>query len=170
MITDKDNTQEFLDSLKKVAEKEIHVGILGKADAKIQLIAAANEFGAVIKSDKARKWLFAHMADAGIKVQKKGNSDGFIHIPERAAIRKAFDNGDNVGDAFRMGQMAFDKTGDIETAVNAIGSAMVGKIQESYIDGQWEKNHPLTTAMKDGKDKPLINSGKLQQAVSYEIT
>ncbi len=170
MITDKDNTEEFLKELKKSGNAEIHVGILGKENEKIQMIAAANEFGAIIdtkKNPKVLRWFFAKMKEFGI-VHEKSNHPGFIIIPERAAVRKAFDNNDNIGDCFKMAQAIFDKTGDIGKAIEGIGSSMVGKVQESYLSNIAPKNHPLTVAMKSG-EKTLVNSGQLQQHVTYAV-
>ena len=169
MITDRNETAAFLAELKKFSGKEIHAGILAKENSELQIIAASNEFGAVIKSEKARKWFFANMHEKGIKPQKGKNSDGNIHIPERAAIRKAFDKSENITEVFKNGQLVFDKTGSILKAVNAMGSTMVGKIQESYLSNIQPSNHPFTTEMKGGKDKTLVASGRLQQAVSYTI-
>ena len=68
-----------------------------------------------------------------------------------------------------MRLLVFEKTDDIKKAINAMGSTMVAKIQESYLSNIQPSNHPLTIALKDGKDKTLVNTGRLQQAVSYEV-
>ena len=172
MITDIDHTPEFLAELKKACAKEIHAGILGKENSDIVKIATINEWGARIDYNahpKVLKWFYANMRDQGIQALPKGTPKGYFIIPERAAIRKAFDNNDNISSVFKFGQEAFNNTGDIVKAIHAMGSKMVSKIQESYRSNIAPSNHPLTVAMKGGKDKTLVASGKLQQAVSYEL-
>lgn len=171
-IKDIDNCSGLVKQLEKIGKSVVKVGILSKADEKMLIIAAANEFGAKIESRKAMKYLFAKMNEKDVKIQTSGPGagKGYIEIPERPAIRNAFDKMYNVSDSIDFGLDNFNVTQNAEMMLNAIGSRMVGHVQESYRGDLSPANHPYTTAAKDGKDKTLINTGRLQQAVSFEVS
>jgi hypothetical protein len=165
--------------LKKYGTSTIKVGLLGKVDqgepAKedIIMIGLVNEFGAVISFDdekraKAHRWLMAHMKDAGIEVNP-GRTPGFIVIPERAAIRKAFDDESSITEVFQTGQGKLDNTEDLGEVVAAMGVMMVAKVQESYLSNIGPSNHPFTTVDKGGKNNTLVATGRLYRSVGYRV-
>lgn len=163
-MLDQDNTKKLLSELKGL-NKKIRVGYLG--DDEMVKIGTINEFGAEIKSEKAKKYLFAKMKEAGIPIISKGG--GPIRIPERSHIRSTFDSKQSVDKVFNDAQKSFVNEKNIEKVVNVIGLSMAGEIQEKIASNIPPKNHPYTTFAKGGKNRTLINSGRMRQSVTYEV-
>lgn len=162
-MLDHDNTKKLLSELKGL-NKTIRVGYLG--DDEMVKIGTINEFGAEIHSEKAKKYLFAKMKEAGIPVMSKGG--GPIKIPERSHIRSTFDSTRSVNKVFNDAQKSFSNERNIGKVVNVIGLSMAGEIQEKIASNIPPKNHPFTIHQK-GSNKTLIDSGRMRQAVTYEV-
>lgn len=63
------------------------------------------------------------------------------------------------------------ESGDFYSLAMALGIAGVEQIQEAFDTegfGEWQPNAPQTIARK-GSDKPLIDTGRLRGAVTYEV-
>jgi len=166
MIKDYDNTKKLISELKKI-NKTIRVGYLG--DAEMVKIGVINEFGAVIKSEKAKRYLFAKMREAGIPIQSRGK--GFLSpiiIPERSHIRSTFDSKQSMNTVFNSAKKSWEH-GSIENVINVIGVTAASEIQEKIASNIPPKNHPYTTFAKGGKNTTLIAGGRLRQSVSYEV-
>ena len=89
-------------------------------------------------------------------------------IPERPFMRKA---NASMGDAvLKVVRDGIDPlTGQIDGATAArVGAAMVDQIQASIVELREPENAPITTARK-GRNAPLVDSGAMFDAVSYEI-
>jgi len=162
-IKDIDNTEKILKELKKFDRREIRAGFFGDKDAELPMIAAVQEYGAKIPvSDEMRKFFAANGYPLRAETQ-------FFIIPERAFLRKTVDDDGAMTEVFEFGIENYNKTGSLESMVNAMGSKFVAKIQDSIASNIQPPNHPLTTELKGGKEKTLIDTGRLRQGVTYEV-
>ena len=56
-----------------------------------------------------------------------------------------------------------------ENALKSIGLEVQGLIQDSIKNGNWEPNSARTIRKKKFKGQPLIETGSMLRAVSFEI-
>jgi hypothetical protein len=172
-IKDEDHTDEFIKQLQQIDNAEIKIGLFADEDKKSKngasliLVGVTNEFGATIKSDKARKWLFAQMKELGIKPEKRGGA--FITIPERAWLRKAFDDSKNIDHAMSMGIEDYNRHSDFVKMLYAIGLGMQSGVVASITSNLPPPNHPFTVVMKDNKNQTLVDTGRLSQGVTFKV-
>ena len=89
-------------------------------------------------------------------------------IPERPFMRKA--NATMRDDLVKVVRDGIDPlTGQIGGATAArVGATMVNHIQSSIVELREPENAPITRARK-GRNAPLLDSGGMYEAVSYEI-
>lgn len=186
--------------LAKLARAEIHVGILGAADSELLKIAAVHEFGATIHPKNAKNLAIplrpdmkgksprdiegAFFLDNGEnrficrKKGKKGDQLEFLFllvpsvtIPERSFIRAGFDsNKDLLAEACEnavrrviLGELT------AEQAAHNIGTAAVGMVKR-YMRTVQPAKSDLTLAGAPGKSTPLVQSGRLRDSITYEVT
>ena len=93
--------------------------------------------------------------------------DGLV-IPERPFMRRA--NATMRDDVVKVVQERVNPATlavDAATAA-AVGETMKAKIQESILDTNDPANAPITRARKGG-NSPLVDSGDMHDAVSYEV-
>ena len=90
-------------------------------------------------------------------------------IPERPFMRRANASmGKAVLEVVRDGIDPL--TGQIGGATAArVGAAMVDHIRQSILTTNSPENAPITSARKGGGKLPLVDSGAMYEAVSYEI-
>jgi len=139
-FTETDNTDKILNELRLLQVSEIQGGVFGEKDANLPVYASANEFG---------------------------TQDG--RIPERAFLRKTFDDDNAIRQVFDFGSQIYDKTGDIKSMLKAMGAKLVSEIQKSIDSNIPPPNAPSTIKAKGGKDKTLIDTGRMRQGVTYKI-
>ena len=89
-------------------------------------------------------------------------------IPERPFMRKA--NATMGDDLVKVVRDGIDPlTGQIDSATAArVGATMVNHIQSSIVELREPENAPITRARK-GRNAPLVDSGAMYEAVSYEV-
>ena len=99
------------------------------------------------------------------------NEYGGGNTPSRPFFRTALNNNRKyIKEQLKelLGKVATGKiTG--ETALKSIGLEVQGLIQDSIKNGNWEKNADSTIAAKNGSGQPLIDTGSMLRAVSFEI-
>jgi len=97
-----------------------------------------------------------------------GTSDG--HVPERSFIRAWFDAEEPKLREMLVTLMQRAIKGDMtqKQVLDQMGAYCVGAIQQRIADGIPPENAPRTIARKHSS-KPLINTGQLRSAISYEI-
>ena len=99
--------------------------------------------------------------------QEYGTSD----IPSRPFFRTALNNNRKyIKEQLKelLGKVATGKmTGKM--ALKSIGLEVQGLIQDSIKNGNWESNAPSTIRAKNGTGQPLIETGSMLRAVSFEI-
>ena len=186
--------------LARLAGAEIHVGILGSADSELLRIAAVHEFGATIHPRNAKNLAIplrpdmkgksprdvegAFFLDNGEnrficrKKGKKGDQLDFLFlllpsvtIPERSFIRASYDGNKDVlakacENAVRrliLGELTADQ------ACHNIGTAAVA-IVKRYMRTVQPPKSSLTLASAPGKTAPLVQTGRLRDSITYEVT
>ena len=166
-----DHTDKLLSELKKLSVTEIHTGFFGDEDAQLPMIAQVNEYGAKMQmTDKQRKFIFAMLNEYEIETSKNSKTGtGYINIPERAFMRKTFDNDEAMREVFDFGIENYNKYEDIHKMLKAMGEKLKAKVQESIRSNIPPANSPLTVAMKGGKNKTLIDTGRLGQGVVSKV-
>lgn len=146
---------------------------------------AVQEFGCDIEiTDKMRKFLHAKAKELGLpKLEKKG--DGYIHIPARSWLQMPLqhNNGQDLRNKITKNLKTYSghskkdaieyivKSGDFASLGVAIGAAAQEQIIEAFATegwGEWKPNSPYTIAQK-GSSMPLVNFGKLNGAVTFEV-
>ena len=99
------------------------------------------------------------------------NEYGTNNIPSRPFFRTALNNNRKyIKEQLKelLGKVATGKmTG--EKALKSIGLEVQGLIQDSIKNGNWESNAPGTIRAKNGMGQPLIDTGSMLRAVSFEI-
>ena len=99
------------------------------------------------------------------------NEYGTSNIPSRPFFRTALNNNRKyIKEQLKelLGKVATGKmTG--EKALKSIGLEVQGLIQDSIKNGNWESNTPGTIRAKNGRGQPLIETGSMLRAVSFEI-
>lgn len=160
---DIDHTPEFLRQLNELTTSSIQAGVFsGDQEDGLLLAVSANEFGAKVPISDGMRKLFAAK---GFPLKKETK---FFIIPERAAIRKAFDSDKNIDDAIDMGVEIFNKSQNAKQMIKAMGAKMISFIQASIRSNIQPENHPFTVLEKKGKNKTLVNSGRYAQGVTYK--
>jgi len=99
------------------------------------------------------------------------NEYGTSNIPSRPFFRTALNNNRKyIKEQLKelLGKVATGKiTGEI--ALKSIGLEVQGLIQDSIKNGNWEPNSARTIRKKKFKGQPLIETGSMLRAVSFEI-
>lgn len=160
-IKDENHIPALKRKIKQAKRSSIRVGILG--DQEMALVGASNEFGAKIPISPVIRRLFAAK---GFPLKKE--TTVFI-IPERSWLRTSFDNKKNVSAVFKEGSDIYNLNVPLMTTLNRMGIIMTSFVQKKIRSNIKPKNHPFTTQEKKGKNKTLINSGRLVQGVTHKI-
>lgn len=99
------------------------------------------------------------------------NEFGTEHTPARPFMRQTYDN--YAEEIVKRGQAEFKKelasgSPNAQRTLNVMGVCVKGYIQKEIVEGEFEPNASSTIAKK-GSDKPLIDTGQMRQAITYEI-
>lgn len=163
------NTRNYslADRLKELNGARVRVGIVGESDSKLLTYAAVNEYGANIKiTPKMRKFL----PSIGIFVKAETTH---IIIPERSYIRATFDN-KKVFDKLKKKIQPLLKSvlnggNEASDILDFIGLQLTSDVKSTIANMKEPVNHPVTIERK-GKGKGLlVDSGRLTNAISYEV-
>ena len=99
------------------------------------------------------------------------NEYGGGNTPSRPFFRTALNNNRKyIKEQLKelLGKVATGKiTGEL--ALKSIGLEVQGLIQDSIKNGNWEENSDSTIIAKNGRGQPLIDTGSMLRAVSFEI-
>lgn len=164
-VKDENNFDEVYSKLEELFSKKINIGILGSADSEIKMIAEVNEYGMNIGvTDKMRNYL----ASQGLFLRKDTTH---IVIPERSFIRGGFDKNKETISDYIIKQVgnAVEGTITIDKAFHLTGEMASGLIQKYLIDTEYPKNHRFTLEQKSPRTNPLVDSGRLNSSIAYEV-
>lgn len=112
------------------------------------------------KVDGVEIWLYATI-----------NEYGSINTPSRPFFRTAINTNRKYIIQQLKDNLSKVATGKMsgENALKSIGLEVQGLIQDSIKNGGWKANADSTIKAKKGKGQPLIDTGSMLKAVSFEI-
>ena len=98
------------------------------------------------------------------------NELGTANSPSRPFLRNSVDDNASKISAFCRAQLKRIAQGsaDAQDILKKIGVMQKGLVQEKIANGSFEANAP-STVKKKGSDKPLIDTGRMRQSVSYVV-
>lgn len=163
-ITDNNNIPKLLEVLDDLERHRVEIGIFGEEDSELLMIASVNEFGCQIQvTDKMRAYLHSQ----GLHLSRHTE---LITIPERSFIRSGFDaqKDDYEERAARMLDSVLRLDLPVRTFFETLGEYISGRLQEYLTSVDSPPNHPFTVAQK-GSSNPLINTGRLRQAITHRV-
>ena len=160
---------DLLNRIRNIKSGKVEVG--WREDTKyddgtqVAKVAEINEFGATIKvTDKMRKWFLVQ----GFPLNKNTTE---IHIPARSFVRSTCDEKNKEWSDILNSrlQKVFEGELTMEQALLQLGLVIKGNIQEKITQITTPPNSAMTVAMK-GKNKPLINTGFMQETIDVEVS
>lgn len=151
-------------ALEYLGSHHLEIGIFGEDDSKMLMIARVQEYGVEIKVTEAmRNYLHA----VGLHLR---NSTDKITVPERSFLRAGFDvkrkNFQKKGEEIVYKVIALELKP--QAGFDILGNYIVGQLQDYLTNISSPPNHPFTVKQK-GSSNPLIDEGRLRQAITYEI-
>lgn len=164
-IVDKNNVPQIIEVIDELGKKRLEIGIFAPEGSELWIYAVANEFGAEIKvTDKMRAYLHYH----GLHLK---DSTKVVKIPERSFIRAGFDaNKDYINDlAQQLLPQVLQLRMSVDQFYGIMGNAIVGRLHRFLVNLREPINHPYTIKQK-GSSNPLIDTGRLNQSITYRIT
>jgi hypothetical protein len=150
-------------SLKMLDKREVNVGYIGGGEQ--AWLAGIHEYGCIITvTPKMRVWLHAH----GLHLK---SSTTTITIPERSFLRSGFDKyHEEVIDKCEKAIGNVLIKGDVDQFLEFVGELLRDKIQDFATDEvQSPPKHPFSLEMNPGKTNPLVISGDMIAAITYEV-
>ena len=97
------------------------------------------------------------------------NEYGTRRIPSRPFLRIAAEKNDWAKLAQQVGGRVIDGTMAAEQGLDLIGNKMVGDIQQVIGNRSLLAPNAPATVRRKGSDAPLIDTGQLRQAISFEV-
>ena len=184
--------------LAQLAQAEIHVGILSSAGGELLKIAAVHEFGATIHPRNAKNlaiplsprargrsprdfnglWTYDNGEDRFLVRDKGKTGLEFLYlllpsvtIPERSFIRAGYDGNKDLLAKACENAVRRVVLGELtaEQACHNIGTAAVAMIKKYMRTVQPAKGN-ITLASAPGKTTPLVQTGRLRDSITYEVT
>lgn len=125
----------------------VDIGVFAKQGSELVIYAATNEFG----TDRA-------------------GPNRNIAIPERSFLRAGIDENRRDLKKFAAKKALDVVTGKLskKVALSQLGLLAQAKVLMKIIRGPFVPNKPSTIIAK-GSSKPLINTGRLRQSISFEV-
>lgn len=163
-IRDINNVPKVIKIIDELNSMELHIGVFSEDDSHMAMIATVNEYGMNINvTDKMRAYLHAN----GIHLAKSTTQ---VKIPERSFVRKGFDSNQGEFERMAKGLLPSVFKGNIspDKFYKLLGEFIVGKIHKQIQQTTSPPNHPATIAGK-GSAHPLIDSGRLNQSITYKV-
>lgn len=184
--------------LAQLAQAEIHVGILSSAGGELLKIAAVHEFGATIHPRNAKNlaiplsprargrsprdfddlWTYDNGEDRFLVRDKGKTGLEFLYlllpsvtIPERSFIRAGYDENKDLLAKACENAVRRVVLGELtaEQACHNIGTAAVAMIKK-YMRTVRPAKGSITLASAPGKTTPLVQTGRLRDSITYEVT
>lgn len=164
-ISDKSRIDEILKSLKELESYYAVVGITSSAGGKLIMIANVHEYGCNIPVTNKMRGFFAY--NFGVHLKK---STKLIKIPERSFIRSGFDKyKENFANYEDILMKVIEGSISPRQFYEIIGQAAADKIMRFLIDEVKSPGNSGLTIANKGKSNPLVHTGRLADAISYEI-
>ena len=107
--------------------------------------------------------------DTDIVLVASWNEFGTSKIPPRPFFRESIDQAKQVLPAFWQSELKkIIKGQDAEVTLKRLGTLLKGMIQQHIVEGDFAPNAP-STIKKKGSSRPLIDTGRMRQSVTYRI-
>lgn len=149
-------------SLEKLHGKKVNVGHLDGGEQ--AWLAGIHEYGCKITvTPKMRNWLAAN----GLHLKKTTTQ---IVIPERSFLRAGFD--EHHEDVVKKFEKALGKVllgGDVDKYLEDLGQLLRDKIVDYGIELSEPPKHPFTLRANPTKTNPLVQSGEMLEALTFEV-
>ena len=161
---DESQVEKVVERVENLQDKSLEIGIFGEDDSELLMIATVNEYGIEIDVTEAmRNYLHA----VGLHLSNDTNT---INIPERRFIRGAFEQKkqEMMEQTQKLVEQYIYLQIDEEAFWSTLGQVLAGKVQEYMTELDSPPNHPFTIRQK-GSSNPLIDSGRLRQAVTWKV-
>ena len=197
IVRDNSRLPQIANALEELHSREIQIGIFGKNDSHLLMIANVNEFGVTIRPKTAKRLavplnkrarehsprafsdLFPLKTNNGLYlVRNKGSNQlEFMYwlatevtIPERAFIRGGFDaNAKQISQkATQMLKKVILGHLDVDNYFNFMGEFIVSGLKQYMNSMRTPPNSSATVASK-GSNNPLIDSGRLREAITFQV-
>lgn len=160
--TTKDDFQQMERTAKLLSNRKVNVGHLDGGEQ--AWLAGIHEYGCKITiTPKMRTWLHAH----GLHVK---DSTTVITIPERSFLRAGFDQHHEA--VIKLTEKALGeclKNGDVDSYLEAVGQLLRDKIVDYANDLKDPPKHPFSLQMNPGKTNPLVITGDMIEAMTFEV-
>lgn len=164
-VEDKNNVDKYLKILEDLCTYGVRVGVLSKAGGEILMIANVHEYGCNIPVTSKMRGYFLYNFNVWIPEDTLT-----IKIPERSFIRASYDvNKSNFSKFDDLFGATLDGKLEVRDFYKIVGAACVDIIKNYIRDGLKPELSSLTLENKAPKTKPLIDSGKLINAIDYEV-
>jgi hypothetical protein len=150
-------------SIKQLNGKKVNVGHLDGGEQ--AWLAGIHEYGCkIIVTPKMRAWLHAN----GLHLKPSTTT---ITIPERSFLRAGFDKyHEEVIDKCEKALGDAIVNGNTDTFLDFVGALLRDKIQDYATDEvKTPPKHPFSLQRNPGKTNPLVISGDMIAAISYEV-
>lgn len=164
-VEDRSDVDKYLRILEDLCSYEVRVGILSKADGEILMIANVHEYGCNIPVTPKMRGYFLY--NFGVDISKDTK---VIKIPERSFIRASYDINKSKFSKFDdLFGATLDGKLEVRDFYKIVGAACVDVIKNYIRAGVSPELSSLTKKNKAPKTKPLIDSGRLINAIDYEV-
>ena len=143
--------------------KKVKVGVLGGGEQ--AWLAAIHEYGCNIQvTPKMRAWLHAN----GLHLSPSTTE---IHIPERSFLRTGYDTNisDVLNETDRLIEFVSGGKMPADEFCKTVGLLLSDRIKEYATQLDSPAKHPFTLQRNGGKANPLVDSGDMIGAISYEV-
>jgi len=163
-ITDNNRVPQLVHDLNTIRKAKLEVGVFGKDDSHILMIARVHEFGVQIDVTDAMR---GYLAAIGYPLKKETDQ---INIPERSFIRTTFDEQEKAWVDFAQKRLEKVVAGRMKarSMLDQIGAKMASDIQETIVEIKDPKNAGMTVERK-GSSNPLVDSGRLMQSITWRL-
>ena len=164
-LIDNSGLDEVIKNLEELERYYVVIGITAKNDSKLIMIANVHEYGCNIPVTDKMRGFFAYNFDVHLKKSTK-----VIKIPERSFIRSGFDKcNQKFADYEDILMSVVDGDISAKTFYEIIGQGGADMMRDFLInDVKSPANSGLTMKIK-GSSNPLVDTGRLANAIDYEI-
>lgn len=160
--TTKNDFPKMEQSLKELSGKTINVGHLDGGEQ--AWLAGIHEYGCQITvTPKMRIWLHAH----GLHLKPSTTT---ITIPERSFLRAGFDkHHEEVVTKCEKALGTHLIKGNVDDLLEMIGQLLRDKIVDYANELKNPPKHPFSLEMNPGKTNPLVITGDMINAMTFEV-
>ena len=160
--TTKDEFPKLEKTIEMFKDRKVNVGHLDGGEQ--AWLAGIHEYGCTIPvTPDMRAWLHRH----GLHLKKSTTE---IHIPERSFLRAGFDAyHEQVIDVAEKALKNALKNGNVDAYLEEVGQLLRDRIVDYANDLKDPPKHPFSLQMNPGKTNPLVISGDMIEATTYEV-